>query len=178
MKLEDYRRIRAQGGDEAVLKELERQECRRNRIKEAEATVSAMVRAGALTVQASKLEVLNGEKPAKVYTKLLPQEQQKRSYLEEMLEEKLWEAGLGGWVTEFAFAPGRKFSADFAWPEARLLVECEGNVHRIKTRFRRDIEKYNLATLLSWRLLRFTRREIQGGLALEQIRQLLGEQVG
>lgn len=55
---------------------------------------------------------------------------------------------------EYKFAPGRKCAFDLAFIDQKLAVECEGNQHRTKDRFFADIEKYNLATLLGWRVLR------------------------
>ena len=64
-------------------------------------------------------------------------------------------------VTEFRFDPARRWRFDYAWVDARLALEVEGGVwtHGRHTRgagFLADIEKYNRATILGWRLLRTT----------------------
>ena len=64
-------------------------------------------------------------------------------------------------VTEHRFAPPRRWRMDYAWLDARLALEVEGGVwtHGRHTRgagFLADVEKYNAATLLGWRLLRTT----------------------
>lgn len=61
---------------------------------------------------------------------------------------------------QFAYVPGRRFRADFAWPEHRLLVEVQGGVytgqaHGSISGVLADIERGNLATLGGWRVLRF-----------------------
>lgn len=60
--------------------------------------------------------------------------------------------------TEYQFAPGRKSKFDLAWPAKKVAVECEGYVHRTESRFHSDVEKYNTATLLGWKVYRCTSR--------------------
>ncbi len=71
-------------------------------------------------------------------------------------------------VREYAFAAelGRRFRFDFAWPDKKIYVEIEGGVwvsgrHNRAYGFIRDAEKYNLATLLGWRGLRFTTNDMK-----------------
>jgi very-short-patch-repair endonuclease len=83
-------------------------------------------------------------------------------------------AGLPEPLAEFVFAPPRKFRADFAYPEQRLLIEVEGGVYQIGRHqrpagFEKDCEKYNLAALLGYRVLRFTPAMIERGEAIETI---------
>lgn len=72
-------------------------------------------------------------------------------------------------VTEHPFAEsiGRKWRIDFAWPDVKVGVEIEGGVyrpgggtalggHNSATGFQKDIEKYNSANDLGWRIYRFT----------------------
>lgn len=61
--------------------------------------------------------------------------------------------------TEHRFAEGRKFAFDYAWPSFRVALEKEGGVftrqaHGSISGILRDIEKYNLAASLGWRVLR------------------------
>ena len=79
---------------------------------------------------------------------------------------------------EYKFLPNRKFRADFACPEKKLLVEIEGAVwtqgrHTRGSGFIKDIEKYNLATLEGWALLRFTTEQVFSCEAIETIKQFL-----
>lgn len=69
------------------------------------------------------------------------------------------ERGLPEPVMEYKFLPDRKYRADFAWPDFRLLLEVEGGVFNSKahgsvTGILRDMEKYTLAAVHGYRVLR------------------------
>jgi hypothetical protein len=84
------------------------------------------------------------------------------------------DAGLPEPTAEFRFVEDRKFAFDFAWVEQKIALEAEGMVHRIKDRYLRDVEKYNLATALGWRVLRATRQQIKNpNVLLAQLCELL-----
>jgi len=70
---------------------------------------------------------------------------------------------------EFIFCPGRKWKFDFCFPLLRLAIELEGGVHRIKGRFAGDVEKYNKATLMGWKLLRYTKEMVIAGTAIDEV---------
>ncbi len=62
---------------------------------------------------------------------------------------------------EVAFAPGRRFRFDFAWVGERVAVEIEGGLygksrHTTLSGYSADCQKYNLATEMGWRVLRYT----------------------
>lgn len=73
-------------------------------------------------------------------------------------------------IPEFQFCQGRKFRADYYLPELNLLVEYEGigtagdsgraysgaSRHTSLIGYSKDCEKYNLAQVLGYRLLRYT----------------------
>lgn len=66
----------------------------------------------------------------------------------------------------------RRFRADFAWPDRKLLLECQGGVfnrkaHGSVTGVLKDIERGNEAALRGWRVLRVTGPMIADGTALE-----------
>lgn len=66
-----------------------------------------------------------------------------------------------GWVAEFKFHPGRKWRADFACPKHKFIVEIEGGAwvggrHTRGGGYTGDMEKYNAATLLGYKILRYT----------------------
>lgn len=78
----------------------------------------------------------------------------------------------GGMVPpERQFRPldDRKFRCDFAWPSVRLIVEVDGAVHRIKSRFHADIEKQALLVLAGWTILRVGGREVRDGTAVKWV---------
>jgi|SRR5690606_7240513 len=64
-------------------------------------------------------------------------------------------------VKEYEFVPDRKFRADRYVPSLNLLIEYEG-IYSEKSRhtffkgYSTDADKYNLATVHGYRLLRFT----------------------
>jgi very-short-patch-repair endonuclease len=81
-------------------------------------------------------------------------------------------------VREYRFFEYRQWRFDFAWPKAKLAVEFEGGAyaggrHTRGKGFENDAEKYNFATLLGWRLLRFTTKQIKNWSAVGEIRVAL-----
>ena len=79
---------------------------------------------------------------------------------------------------EYKFHPKRRFKADFAWPELRLLVEVEGGQYTNGRHYRpqgyeADCEKYNLAALEGWTVLRFTPSMVHDGRAVNTIEDFL-----
>lgn len=69
--------------------------------------------------------------------------------------------GLPAPLTEHRFHPDRKWRFDYAWPDAKVALEVEGGVwtggrHTSSSGFLKDIEKYNAAARLGWRVLRCT----------------------
>lgn len=100
------------------------------------------------------------------------------SHLEDMLLLHIRAAKLAEPVREYRFAAGRRWRFDFAWPHQLLAVECEGGVwsggrHTRGAGFIADTEKYNAATLLGWRVLRFTCEAIRRGEAVNLIEAAL-----
>lgn len=68
-------------------------------------------------------------------------------------------------VKEFKFHPKRRWRFDYAIPEHKIAVEVEGGVwtggrHTRPQGFLGDIEKYNTATLMGWRVFRTTPDEL------------------
>jgi len=89
--------------------------------------------------------------------------------------------GLPEPTREFAFAKdeGRRFRADFAWPDRMLLVECEGGIgrgrHTSVVGFSADMTKYNLASIKGYVVLRFGAKEIRGGQAVKELEEFFGK---
>lgn len=68
-------------------------------------------------------------------------------------------------VKEFKFHPVRKWRFDYAIPEYKIALEVEGGVwtggrHTSSVGFMKDMEKYNTATLMGWRVFRTTPDEL------------------
>ncbi len=77
---------------------------------------------------------------------------------------------------KFAKEIGRKWRADFAYTDIRLLVEIEGGEWingRHNRNLGKDAEKYNWAVLLGWRVLRFTGSMVKSGEAMETMERVL-----
>ena len=61
---------------------------------------------------------------------------------------------------EYKFHPDRRWRFDFAYPDKKIAIEIEGGVysrgrHTRPIGFIKDCEKYNAATMLGWRILRY-----------------------
>ena len=68
---------------------------------------------------------------------------------------------------------GRRWAFDLAWPSLKLAVEVDGAVHRIRERFKADLEKRQAADRLGWRVLPVSPRQVESGRALELVRDAL-----
>lgn len=63
--------------------------------------------------------------------------------------------------TEYLFHPTRRWRFDYAIPSLQIAVEIEGGIwsrgrHINPVGFLKDMEKYNTATAMGWRVLRTT----------------------
>jgi len=69
-----------------------------------------------------------------------------------------------------------EFRADLAWPDARVLVEFDGDVHRERDVFVRDARRQNALVAAGWTVLRFTSADVLGRpeAVIAQIRRALG----
>jgi very-short-patch-repair endonuclease len=77
---------------------------------------------------------------------------------------------------QFRFHPTRRWTFDLAWPDRMLAVEVEGGIwtrgrHVRGKGYERDVEKYNAAALLGWKVLRFTTTHVKSGYAVTVIEQ-------
>jgi len=103
------------------------------------------------------------------------------SELEDLLMFHIKVAGLPEPVREYTFLPGRKFRADLAYVEKKILIEVQGGIytksaHNTGMGLERDYTKYNLANLSGWRVLQFSRSMIEDGSAVEMIKKCLFEE--
>ena len=103
----------------------------------------------------------------------------KVSLLEELLNAQLMGKNAPTFEREFIFCNGRRFRFDFAWPEFMVAVEVEGGIwtssrHTTPQGFEKDIEKYNIATKMGWRVYRFSGSMVSNGQALDFILDVLG----
>src|SRR5574343_49999 len=101
---------------------------------------------------------------------------------------------LGDIKKEYCFCKGRKWRFDFCFPNEKLAIEVEGGAFKKRTYkskrtgklittiggrhnsakgFLNDMEKYNTAAMLGYRLLRFTPQSIMTSKALDIIKECL-----
>lgn len=81
-------------------------------------------------------------------------------------------------VKEHKFHPARKWRFDYAIPAHKIAIEVEGGVwtggrHTSPKGFLGDIEKYNAATVMGWRVLRTIPDELCTSATLDMIRQAM-----
>ena len=81
-------------------------------------------------------------------------------------------------VKEHKFHPKRKWRFDYAIPEHRIALEVEGGVwtggrHIRAQGFLGDMEKYNTATLMGWRVFRTTPDDLYKMATINLLRQAI-----
>ena len=102
-----------------------------------------------------------------------------KSKLEDKLVRILADVDVPTYQREHRFHPTRRWRFDFAWPDHKLAVEVEGGAwtggrHTRGSGFVADCDKYNAATVLGWRVLRFTTSHLRDEQAvIEQIQAIL-----
>lgn len=79
---------------------------------------------------------------------------------------------------EYKFHPERNWRADFLITGTKILIEVEGGIwsggrHTRGKGFIADMEKYNAAATLGFKVLRFDTQQVKSGLAIKQIEGLL-----
>jgi very-short-patch-repair endonuclease len=105
------------------------------------------------------------------------------SKLEALLASHIHAAGLPAPEREARLVPNRRYRADFAWTGERgtggLVVEVQGSTftggrHTRGAGYESDCEKLALLTLLGYRVLWVTGRQVRSGQALRWITEALG----
>lgn len=81
---------------------------------------------------------------------------------------------------EYKFDSVRRWRFDFCWPEKMVAVEIEGGVwkngrHNRGNGYIADMDKYNSAVILGWRVLRFSGDHVRSGKAVNLTEQLVKE---
>lgn len=118
--------------------------------------------------------------PKPTYTAITPEAEVEMTNIERAFLTR-WRQfapdGLPLMVAQFYYARpiGRELCADFAFPDARLLIEGQGGVftgqaHGSISGILKDNDRLNTAALLGWRMMRFTSKDLD-----EQPEQLVGQ---
>jgi very-short-patch-repair endonuclease len=81
-------------------------------------------------------------------------------------------------VCELRFHPTRKWKFDYAWTYLKVVLELEGGAyaghgHRSVGKFLADMEKYNTAAMMGWKVLRCTTTQMESGEAFEMVHKAL-----
>jgi very-short-patch-repair endonuclease len=81
--------------------------------------------------------------------------------IERTFETRAKQCGLPPFVTQFCFAPPRRWRFDVAYPAHKLAIELEGGTwingfHNSGAGYEKDAIKYNTAAVMGWTVLRFT----------------------
>lgn len=79
---------------------------------------------------------------------------------------------------EYRFHPDRKWRFDYAWPDFKVALEIEGGAwtggrHNRGNGFIADMEKYNAAAQLGWRLIRITPQQVLTTKTVETLKACL-----
>lgn len=85
-------------------------------------------------------------------------------------------------IREYTFHPTRRWRFDYAIPAHRIAIEVEGGVwtggrHTSPKGFLGDIEKYNTATMMGWRVFRTIPAELCTNATLQMIRNTIANDI-
>ena len=85
-------------------------------------------------------------------------------------------------VREYKFHSVRRWRFDYAIPAYKIALEVEGGVwvngrHTRPKGFLGDIEKYNMAAVMGWRVLRVTPSNLYKAATLKMLREAIGNSV-
>lgn len=86
-----------------------------------------------------------------------------------------------GWIPEFRFDSVRKFKFDYGHLKYKIAIEIEGGIytgtgHAKTKRYLSDLEKYNMAALRGWLLLRYAHG--QENLIVNDVRRAVQKREG
>jgi very-short-patch-repair endonuclease len=87
------------------------------------------------------------------------------SPMESVLRWLLHEGGLPRPLLQYVIrdaAGGFIGQVDLAWPEQRVVVEFDGDLHRERRVFVKDLRRQNGLVLAGWQILRFTSADVLG----------------
>ena len=107
------------------------------------------------------------KKEGKIKTVNIPPEPEKKSIIPKSIGKyklhiiSVLEASGLNYESEFIFSNERKFRFDWAVPQLCIAIEYEGifsekSGHTTLSGYKKDVVKYNLATKLGWKILRYT----------------------
>lgn len=91
---------------------------------------------------------------------------------EDYFENQLRTVNAPPFEKEYRFLKNRRFRFDFCWPDIKFAVEIDGNVyhhsrHTSGAGYTKDCEKFALAAIEGYRVIRCTTGQVNTGKALE-----------
>lgn len=100
---------------------------------------------------------------------------------EDYLELQIEEAGLPKPTREYKFLKTRRFRFDFAWPSLGFACEVDGNIyhksrHTSGSGYTKDCEKFALAAIEGYKVIRVTSGQINKGDAIMWIKEYFKRQ--
>lgn len=101
-----------------------------------------------------------------------------KTYSSDLFTSLLRSEGLPMPLTEHRFHGTRRWRFDYAWPEHQVALEVEGGVwvggrHTSGAGFVKDMEKYNEAACMGWRIIRCQPRQLCTMQTVETLRRAL-----
>jgi very-short-patch-repair endonuclease len=91
-----------------------------------------------------------------------------------------------GCERQYKFHPTRKWAADFAWPDTKVILEVNGGTylqgaHSRGSRQRKDYEKWTSISLMGWRLILVDTVDVRKGIHVIRVleaqeKRLLGDE--
>lgn len=102
-----------------------------------------------------------------------PKEPRQKWDYEQRLAQQLDDAGISGFYVDAEYIEGRGLRGDAVFPLDRLIVEIQGEVHRVKKQFRADILKAQDTMKAGYRLLPIATGQVRDGSAVVVIREVL-----
>lgn len=128
-----------------------------------------------MTLRARTRKVLQGALLDCDYFSRLPASKLERDAL-----AAIQHAGLPDPVHQFRGLKPRLFAFDFAWPEQKVAVECQGGTwarskmgHNSGSGIEADMEKLNCAALAGWLVLLYSDHGIKDGSLVADVRRAL-----
>ena len=81
-------------------------------------------------------------------------------------------------VREYRFHPVRKWRFDYAFPDLKIAIECDGGVwtggrHNRPKGYIKDMEKFNAAASLGWVVLKFTPQQLMTSATIDTLRSTI-----
>ena len=84
-----------------------------------------------------------------------------REDLEDILAREIGESVGRKPMRQHRFSKQRRFAFDMAYPSVKVAVEVDGRSHSSARRMLSDAEKFNLASCMGWRVLRYPATKVR-----------------